>query len=249
MISDIHAIWMREVKKALVDKPTLLIGTVFPILFILIFGAGVDSFVNIAIPGINYTRFFGPGMIALWAMASAQGIGNSIIEDKHGFIKVLLVAPISRTSIFIGKILGEMTFALGSTFLTAIFFLTYTHALSPLRIILSLAFILLIAFGFYGLGLLMGTLFLKSKGYQIAAGIVTTVFIFLSGIFFPAQNLPAWMKLAVAINPLTYGVDALRTVMIGYGEIGLLFDLAVLLAFGCSMIVLGSFAFRRIATK
>lgn len=246
---EVYAIWLREMKKLLADKLALAVGTVLPFLVIIIIGSGVDSFVKLEISGLNYTSFLGPGILALWAMSGALGIGNSFIEDKQGFIKELLVAPVSRASILMGKVLSEMSFTLGLMLIATIFFLHYIGAFSFGTIAKAALIMILIAFGFYGFGLIMGLILKKAKTYQLFSGLIITAIIFLSGIFFPAQNLPAWMKAAFIVNPLTYGVDALRQVMTGYAEFSLLFDVVILAIFGFIMVTVGTYLFSRTSTQ
>lgn len=246
---EIYAIWLREMKKLLANKLALVVGVVLPFLVIIVIGSGVDSFVKLEISGLNYTSFLGPGIIALWAMSGALGIGNSFIEDKQGFIKELLVAPVSRVSILLGKVLSEMLFTLGLTLIATVFFLYYIGAFSFGTITKAVLIMILIAFGFYGFGLIMGLIFKKAKTYQFFSGLIITAIIFLSGVFFPAQNLPSWMKAAFAINPLTYGVDALRHVMTGYSEFGLFYDVIVLTVFGLVMVTAGTYLFSKTSTQ
>lgn len=103
----------------------------------------------------------------------------------------------------------------------------------------------LIAFGFYGFGIVLSSLFKKAKSYQIITGLTTAFIIFLSGAFFPTENLPKFLKIAFTINPLTYGVDGLRNVLINFGEFPLMFDISVLAVFGILMLILGSYFFKK----
>src|SRR3989338_7620203 len=109
MIDEIHTIWRREIKKAMADKGAMAMSIVGALLFIFILGIGLDSFVELKGIESKYSAFLGPGIIALMAMSGAASIGNSMIKEKESFLKELLIAPISRVSIFVGKILGQMT--------------------------------------------------------------------------------------------------------------------------------------------
>src|SRR3990167_7274898 len=215
---EIYTIWLREVKKALVDKWQLIISIGWPLFLI-------------------------------FALAGSMSIGNNLIEDNKGFIKELLVAPISRSSIFIGKVLGEMTINLGTTLIAIIIFLYFVQLLSVTSILLSLLFMILIAFGFYGFGLVLSSLFKKTKSYQIITDLLVAVMIFLSGAFFPTENLPFALKIFVFVNPLTYGVDGLRTILVGFGEFGLFIDALVLIAFAIVMLISGSYLFKKSLEK
>ena len=246
---EIYTIWLREVKKALVDKWQLIISIGWPLFLIFALGIGIDSFVDVSKLGVSYTELLGPGIIAIFAMAGSMSIGNNLIEDNKGFIKELLVAPISRSSIFIGKVLGEMTINLGTTLIAIIIFLYFVQLLSVTSILLSLLFMILIAFGFYGFGIVLSSLFKKTKSYQIITDLLVAVMIFLSGAFFPTENLPFALKIFVFVNPLTYGVDGLRTILVGFGEFGLFIDALVLIAFAIVMLISGSYLFNKSLEK
>ncbi|SRR3989344_1032294 len=246
---EIYTIWLREVKKALVDKWQLIISIGWPLFLIFALGIGIDSFVDVSKLGVSYTELLGPGIIAIFAMAGSMSIGNNLIEDNKGFIKELLVAPISRSSIFIGKVLGEMTINLGTTLIAIIIFLYFVQLLSVTSILLSLLFMILIAFGFYGFGIVLSSLFKKTKSYQIITDLLVAVMIFLSGAFFPTENLPFALKIFVFVNPLTYGVDGLRTILVGFGEFGLFIDALVLIAFAIVMLISGSYLFKKSLEK
>jgi len=246
---EIYTIWLREIKKALSDKWELIIGIGWPLFLIFVIGIGIDSFVDLKNFGVSYTELLGPGVIAILAMSGAMYIGNSIIEDKKGFIKELLVAPISRYSIFIGKVVGEMTINFSATLIIIIFFLAFIKALNIISLLWALIFMFLLAFGFYGFGIVLSSLFKKTKSYEIITGLIMAFMIFLSGAFFPITNLPSLLRFFVNINPLTYGVDGLRNVLIGFGEFSLAFDLSFLVIFGFIMLVLGSYLFRMSVEK
>ncbi|MBU0466703.1 MAG: ABC transporter permease [Nanoarchaeota archaeon] len=245
MVKGIQTIWLRSIRKALADKWNLLIGVGWLLFLIFILGFGIDSFVNLDDLGVSYTELLGPGIIALMVMGGALSIGNQLIEDKGGFIKELLVSPISRPSIFLGMIFGEMTINLTVTLVAIIFFLLFIKALSLVSLLLAIVLMLLIAFGFYGFGIVLSSFFKKAKSYQMINGIVMGAVMFLSGSFYPIGNLPLWFKWIVKVNPLTYGVDGLRAVLVGFSEFGLLVDVAVLAGFGVAMLALGSYLFSR----
>lgn len=246
---EVYTIWLREIKKALADKWQLIISIGWPLFLIFVLGIGIDSFIDTSNMEVSYTELLGPGIIVIFVMGGSMSIGNSIIEDKKGFIKELLVAPISRSSIFIGKVLGEMTINLGTTLIAIIIFLYFIKLLTLNSALMSLLFIILIAFGFYGFGIVLSSLFKKNKSYQIISGLLVAAMVFLSGAFFPIENLPFIFKIFVLINPLTYGVDGLRTILVGFGEFGLFIDFFVLSGFAIIMLILGSCLFKKSLEK
>jgi ABC-2 type transport system permease protein len=249
MINDIYTIWFRQVKKALKDKWQIAIGITWILLLIFIIGYGIDSFINLDNYDISYTEIFGSGMIAMIALQGALTIGNDLIEDKKGFIKELLVSPISRVSIFVGLIFGNMTMHLLTSTIIIVIFLAIVASIKISAILLSLLIIFLIAFGFYGFGIVFASLFKSSKSLQMVSSILIGLVVLLSGAFYPIDNLPGWIKILVSLNPLTYGVDALRYVMIGFSEYSLAHSLTVLVTFGFAMLLLGSYLFKKTLDK
>jgi|SRR3989344_6129395 len=244
-LNEIYAIWLREIRKSLANKWEIFISILWPLFLIFVVGIGLDSFIDSGQIGVNYTELLGPGVIAILAMSSAMSIGNSIIDDRRGFIKELLVAPISRISIFLGKILGEATFDFSINLIVAFFFLLFINALNLVSMLWVLFFMLLIAFGFYGFGIVLSFLFKRARGYQVIRELIMTFIVFLSGAFFPLKNLPLIVKIFTFINPLTYGVDGLRNVLIGYSEFSLILNIISLLVFGIIMMILGSYLFQK----
>jgi ABC-2 type transport system permease protein len=244
MLSEIYAIWLREMRKALADKGLIVVGLAIPLFLIFAIGAGIDSFVE-----MSYTSFLAPGIIALWVMSTALSSGNSLIEDKHGMLKLLLLAPISRLSIFIGKMLAEILTNFATMLIIVIVFLIASGTLSAVAVGKTAMFMLLLAFSFYGIGLAAASMFSRAKSYQMAFGVLTTAAIIMSGIFFPIQQLPQAMKWFALANPLSYGADGLRGSVTGTSEFGLMLDAAILLSVSVSMVLLGSYAFARSVGK
>ena len=130
-----------------------------------------------------------------------------------------------------------------------VFFLIWIRSLTFVAVAWAFLFMILIAFGFYGLGLILSFLFNKAKSYNLIAGVFITVIIFFSGAFFPVKGLPVWMKAISFINPLTYGVDGLREVMAGSSKFGIMPNLIFLIIFGIIMTLLGSYSFKRAIYK
>lgn len=246
MFSEVYILWRREIKKALADRTTLLISAVWPLFLIFILGIGFDSFVELKGIGTSYTEFLGPGIIAIMAMSGAVYVGDSIIKDKEGFIKELLVAPISRGSIFVGKILGVMTISITIMALVVMVFLEAIGKLSVAPVLWSLVFMFLIAFVFYGASLTMGFLFRRAGSFQQVAALLSFVITFLSGAFFPINELPAWMKAVAYANPLTYGVDGLRGQLVGNSAFPVVADLMVLSVFALVTVCIGAASFRKV---
>lgn len=245
-IGGLYAIWYREFKVFIRETSRLVGAIVQPLMWLIILGTGLGSIVEIG--GANYQQFIFPGILAMTILFGSLFFGMYIIFDKRvDFLKEVLVAPLSRTTIFFGKVLGGSTdgviqiivlMILGSLFF-GIHFTAYS-------VVVTLVVIMLLMTSIISLGLTIGSVMTSPEGF----GLVTSFLIFplflLSGALFPVKNLPSWLFGFVAVNPVSYAVDALRTVILGTPSgFGLLADFVVLIAFAVAMVMIGTYAFRK----
>jgi ABC-2 type transport system permease protein len=176
----------------------------------------------------------------------------SVMFDKEfGFLKEILVAPVSRTSIVLGKALGGTTQAsIQAMMILALSTLIGVKISGPLGLAGALALIVVTMFfigmGFVGLGISIASRLENIEGFQVVANLLVLPIFFLSGAFFPVTSLPDWMKVLVDLNPLAYGVDALRYAVTGLHTYTLMLDLAVVFGFFVLMTVVGSILFRNV---
>jgi len=249
--SGLYAIWYREFKVFLREKSRIVASIINPILWLLVFGGGLGS--SISIKGANYQAFIYPGILAQAALFSSIFFGVYIVWDrKIDFLKEVLVAPISRTTIFVGKILGGATDALiQSAILLVLGFimgsLGIIHGLNLniLSIALSLFVLFITISALVSVGLIIGSKMESPEGFQLISSFLLFPLFFLSGALFPINNLPAWLTPFVFIDPLTYPVDALRGIILGTSHFSLMSDLGVMLAFLAVVIVIGTYAFKK----
>ncbi|MFC1721617.1 ABC transporter permease [Patescibacteria group bacterium] len=244
---EIATIWRREMLKFWADPGLIVTTIVVPLMGILILGFGLNQIIKIPGLDINYLDFFGPGAIAVLSIGAAMFVGFSIIRDKQGYVKELMVVPISRYSILIGKILSEITtqiLALGSSVAVIVFFFMKTDR-GLEGIILTSFFMFLIVFGFSGFGIVISSIFKKAKSYNQIMVIIIIPISFLSGAFFPIEGLPAVMRYVAYLNPLTYGVDGIRWAVIGVSGLPIAFDIFILCAFTVTMMIVGAKLFEK----
>ncbi len=244
---EISAIWRRELKKFFADPGLILTSIIVPLMAILIIGFGLNRFIKIPGLEIDYLDFFGPGAIAVMSIGAAMFVGFSIIRDKQGYIKELLGVPISRYSILIGKILGEITTQLLTLVVTVaiiVFFFSQSDR-GVWGIVLTVGFMFLIVFGFAGFGIVLSSIFKHAKSYNQLMTIVLIPVMFLSGAFFPLDGFPEGWRQLTYINPLTYGVDGIRWALVGVSQFSVAFDVAFLLCFAVAMVILGAFFFEK----
>ena len=249
----IYTLWLREVKRFLRDRTRLVSMFIQPILWLVIFGAGFG--VRFSIPGLSYQQVIFPGIVGQTLLFTSMFMGISVLWDKEfGFMKEILVSPISRFSIFIGKVLGDATsgfiqgiivFAVGVALGIKIDFVTFLYAL-PIMILITI--------GLVSIGLAVASFISTLEGFGSIQTFINLPLFFLSGALFPLKgpgvSLPAWLTTVAAWNPLTYGVDALRTLMLGSAWVplqiqSLWIDLGLVALFDGIMIIVGTWAFTR----
>ncbi|MDE1829773.1 MAG: ABC transporter permease, partial [Thaumarchaeota archaeon] len=164
---------------------------------------------------------------------------------KFDFLKSVMVAPVSRGTIFVGKALGGMTSSLIQAaillFIGAFIGIPY----SPLGIIETIVIVLLLSFTLTSLGLAIGSYMQSLEGFQMIVSFVVFPLFFLSGALFPLQNLPAWLSVLTSVDPATYGVNAMRTALLGVGNTPFAFDTMILLGFTILLGAIGIYSFKR----
>ncbi len=243
----IYTLWLREVKKFVRERSRLVNAFVQPLLWLFIFGTGMRF--SATVPGVNYQQFIFPGLVCQAMLFTAMFLGISVIWDREfGFLKEILVSPISRSSIFLGKMLGVSTDVMIQGIVIFPFAFLIGAQMNAAIFLLSLPVMLLITFGLVCIGLTFASLMKSFEGFGLIQTFINMPMFFLSGALFPLNNVPQWLQVVSLVNPLTYGVDALRTVMIGQSWKGIApisVDIAVLLVFDIVMFTVGTWAFSR----
>ena len=215
-IQAIITIWQREVIRYLRDK-IRIISTLFqPIMFLFIFGMGLQETLAAGNFSMDFIQFMYPGIIAINVMGVAFFSTISTVWDREfGFLKEILVAPVSRTAIVLGKILGATTVAVLQALILLIiapFISVNLSFIIVLKLFFSMA---LLAFSISCLSLLIASLMTTMESFGLLMQVLIFPMFFLSGAFFPLTTVPFWMTVLSKINPLTYGVDALRQIILG----------------------------------
>jgi len=247
-LQTIYVMWLREMKRFLRAK-SRVIGTIaMPFFFLISFGLGMrQGFSLPGMPQVNYLNFLVPGIIGMTMLFNSMFTGISVLWDREfGFLKEILVAPVKRFAIVLGRIAGGITTALIQAILILILSLFIGFKILNLSgIILAILFMILIGIGFIGLGVALASILETMESFSLINQLIIFPTFLLSGAFFPVTNFPAWLRPISLINPLTYGVDGLRASLIGFSQFPLILDLAILLIFGLSMVIFGSYLFRK----
>jgi len=260
-LGKLYAIWLREFKVFLREKSRLVASTFTPLLWLFVIGAGFGSTVgnpsstspngNAAIgglvSGIDYQQFIFPGIICMSVIFSSVFFGSYIIWDrKFDFLKSVMVAPVSRTTIFIGKTFGGMTTSLMQAAILLVVGLFLGIHYTPFSIVLIVVIILFLSFALTSLGLAIGSYMESLEGFQLIVSFVVFPLYFLSGALFPLNNLPPWLSILTALDPATYAVDALRNTMVGItGKNPFVVDIGILLGYVIVLGTIGMLSFRR----
>jgi ABC-2 type transport system permease protein len=244
----IYTLWLREVKRYTREKTRLISSFIQPLLWLIIFGSGM-RFASAGLAGIDYQKFIFPGIVCQTLLFTSIFMGISVIWDREfGFLKEIMVAPISRVSVFVGKMLGGSTDAvIQGSFVFVFSFLVAIHVGID-TFLISLPIMLLITFGMVSVGLTLASVMESLESFGVIQTFVNLPLFFLSGALFPLSAFPPWLGWVSVVDPLTYGVDALRTNILKEAWIPihpLYYDLLVLVIFDVVMIVVGTVIFGR----
>jgi len=244
----IYVLWLREMKRFLRAKSRVVGTLAMPLFFLAFLGLG---FGNMNIPGmakgVDYIHFLVPGVVGMTMLFTSMFAGISVLWDREfGFLKEIMVAPVDRISIVIGRIVGGATTSvLQGILILGISVLMGFKIPSMSALLLSIVFMLLISSTFIGLGLIFASRMKDIHGFSLIMNFVVFPLFFLSGALFPLENLPVWIRYVSYLDPLTYGVDGLRSVLIGVSSFSVLFDFAVLMGFSVVTISIGAYFFEK----
>ena len=245
-MTKIYALWLREFKVFLREKSRLIASTFTPILWLFVIGSGLGATSPTTAPGIDYQQFIFPGIVAMSIIFSSVFFGSYIIWDrKFDFLKSVMVAPVSRGSVFIGKTLGGMTTSLIQAAILLAIGVAIGIPFTALSLVQVISIILLMSFGLTSLGVALGSYMYRFEGFQMIVSFVVFPLFFLSGALFPLNNLPSWLGILTAADPATYGVDALRHSMLGVGSNSIEYNTAILVVYTAALGIFGIASFKR----
>lgn len=214
-------LWSREVSAFLRTRSRVLGALATPVVFWALIGSGIGrSFLP---PGaeerVAYLEYFFPGALAMVVLFTSIFATISVIEDRReGFLQSVLVAPVRRTDIVLGKVLGGATLAVGQSAAFLLVAPLVGFKLSLPGAALLLAMLALMSFGLTAMGLYFAWTLNSVQGYHAVMNLVQTPMWFLSGALFPPEGAATWLRAVMYANPLTYGVAGLRHAL--YWETG-----------------------------
>ncbi|WP_172122926.1 MULTISPECIES: ABC transporter permease [unclassified Devosia] len=236
LASGVFAIWLREIKRAARDKGQLIGGVSRPLLWVLVLGIGLNPYfrgevygaVRFVIP-FTYLQFIFPAVIALNIMYTSVQSAVSLIWDREfGFLREVLVSPMPRSLVLLGKVLGGATVAMFHGCLVLILAFFVDVPIAPADIAMGLLLMFLLSFGLTSLGIVIAHRVRSFEGFGVFSNAVILPLYFLSSSVFPldpalsraqaAIIYPEWLVFLIHANPMTYAVDALRKNFIGFAQ-------------------------------
>ena len=243
-LEGLYALWYREIKVFLREKSRIVSSLFTPILWIVVLGGGLGS--SISVGGSNYQVFIFPGILAMTVLFTSIFFGLYIVWDKRiDFFKEVLVAPLSRLTIFAGKMLGGCTDALIQGGLMLAFGVLLGVSYTIQSVVAAIVFMGVLASAVVSIGLVIGSRMESPEGFNLIVSFVVFPLFFLSGALFPIDSLPSWLHVFTIMNPVTYAVDGMRGTILGTSTFPVIIDFGVLFTFAITMIVIGSVAFSR----
>jgi ABC-2 type transport system permease protein len=244
----VYMLWLREMKRFLRAKSRIIGSLIMPLFFLGFLGLGFNRMAVPGVaPGVNYIKFLVPGIIGMTLLFSSTMQGLSVLWDREfGFLKEIMVAPVSRVSIVLGRIAGGVTTSLIQALLILTISLVLGFRLQRWTdFFAALAFMLLVSFTFIGLGLVFASRMKDIQGFGLVMNFIIFPLFFLSGAFYPLTNLPWFIRGLSYIDPLTYGIDGLRGVMIRSQTHPVLTNVLVMIGFAALMLFLGAYFFEK----
>ncbi|MGD0029174.1 MAG: ABC transporter permease [Candidatus Bathyarchaeia archaeon] len=250
-IRGIYTLWLREVKRYLRDRARIVSSFVQPLLWLVIFGTGLRAFSGNLGDNLTYQQYIFPGIMGQTLLFTSMFMGISVIWDREfGFLKEILVAPVSHLSVFLGKMFGDSTDAVIQGIIVFVLGFTLGIKLNPLIFLEALPIMILITFGLVGVGLTVASFIESLESFGVIQSFINLPLFFLSGAVFPiGATVPTWLQIASKLDPLTYGVNALRTIVLGDEWLPthppLYFNLLVVCVFDVVMMTIGTYALSR----
>src|ERR1700704_1659907 len=243
----IYILWLRELKKYLRSRVQIFASLGSPIMYLGVLGFGLGPIFQKAGEG-SYLQFMAPGVIGMTVLFTSMFSGMALLWDRQfGFLKETLVAPVPRLWIMMGRTLGGATVSMiQGTLILVITFIAGFRPVSFVMIPLAILFMALIAIVFAALGTVIGSSLKDIQGFQLIMNFLVMPIFFLSGALYPLRNLPRVLAVLTRLDPLTYGVDGVRTALTGVTHFGMGMDAIVLIGVAVALMSAGAWRFSKI---
>jgi ABC-2 type transport system permease protein len=247
----IYVICVREFIKFFREKSRLLGTLARPVLWLFVVGNGMSALVSPNM-GFSYLQFIFPGMIGMTILFASIFSSISIVWDREfGFMKEMLVAPISRLSIVVGKAISGTAISVAQAIIILVLIPFLGIGLSVLQFIQVTAVAVLVSFCITSIGILIAARLTSFDGFNIIMNFLVMPMFFLSGAMYPVSSMPDVLRHLTHLNPLTYGIDAFKHVLLQNAapplgpEFPIVLDIVIVIGVSATMLTLAAFSFRR----
>jgi daunorubicin resistance ABC transporter membrane protein len=205
-------VWRRELIRFRTDRLRAIAGLIQPVLFLLVLGTGLSTLAQHGLPpGVNFKTFIYPGVLAMSVLFTAMFSASSIVWDREfGFLREMLVAPVSRAALVIGKCLGGATVATFQGIVILILAWLADVPYNPVLIITLIGELLLLSFTLTAFGVMMAARIKQIQAFMALTQMLLMPLFFLSGALYPLRGLPTWLAVVTRFDPLSYVVNPMR---------------------------------------
>jgi ABC-2 type transport system permease protein len=213
-------VWRRELIRFVNDRMRIATALVQPLLFLFVLGSGLQQLSSASTHGVNLKTFIYPGILCIAVMFTAMFSAASIVWDREfGFLREMMVAPVRRSSIVIGKCLGGATVASFQGVILICLAGTVHVPYDPALVLGVFGLQLLLAFSITAFGLMVAVRIKQMQSFMGVMQMIVMPMFFISGALFPVSNLPGWLAVLNRIDPLTYAVDPMRRLVFSHLDI------------------------------
>lgn len=243
----IYVLWRREVRRYFRSSAQMATSLIHPALYLLVLGFGMGPIFAQAGRG-SYLQFVAPGVIAMAVLFTATFSGAALLWDRQfGFLKETFVAPVPRFCVLLGSVFGSASVALMQGLIMAAACLVAGFrptSLASLPIAVTILALTTLVFATFGT--LVGAMMKDTRSFDMVVRVCVLPVFFLSGALFPLERLPPALALLTRLDPLSFGVDALRSTLIGQSHFGVALDFTVLLCLLAILMGMGAWRFSRL---
>ena len=216
----VKAVWRRDMIRFANDRAQVMMWLVQPLLFLFVLGSGLQSLSAASTDGVDLKTFIFPGVICIAVLFTAMISAASLVWDRElGFLQEMLIAPVSRTSILLGKCLGGTTIAASQGAIVLALAGLVGVPYDPRLILGALGLLVLLAFAVSAFGVLVAVTIKQAQTFTWVMQLVVFPMFFLAGALYPVDGLPAWLRGLNRIDPLTYAVDPMRRLVFSHLDV------------------------------
>ena len=210
----VQTIWRRDLIRFLNDRKSIMAWLIQPLLFLFVLGPGLETLSAPSTDGVDLTTFMFPGVLCMVLVYTAIFSAATLVWDRElGFLREMMVAPVRRSSIIVGKCLGGATIAASQGVIVLALAGLVHVPYDPVLLLGSFGLIVLIAFTITAFGVMVAVSIKQARTFTSVVQMFVFPMVFLSGALYPVSDLPRWLAVLNRLNPLTYAVDPMRRLM------------------------------------